>query len=114
MLQKMTVQSKGPRLATRVFHKTYFPKPSINYVPQKKQLQQVSLQAGEKLKKQRLNELSAEVNFSIQNMVSHQLKVAKFQAEISFFKAGNISNQINNWESVTNDKFIPNIVKNNV
>ena len=25
MLQKMTVQSKGPRLATRVFHKTYFP-----------------------------------------------------------------------------------------
>ena len=74
----------------------------------------MSLQAGEKLRKQRLNEICAEVNFSIQNMVSHQLKVAKFQAEISFFKAGNISNQINNWESVTNDKFIPNIVKNNV
>ena len=64
----------------------------------------MSLQAGEKLKKQRLNELSAEVNFSIQNMVSHQLKVGKFQTEISFFKAGNISNQINNWESFTNDK----------
>lgn len=47
-------------------------------------------------------------------MMSYQLSVARFRSEIPFFKTGNISNHIKNWENIANEKLILNMIKNGV
>lgn len=91
-----------------------FKKTFAKEAPQKRQLLLKSLQAVEKLKKQRLDEVFGKEEFNIQIMVSHQFSVIRFNTEIPLVKAENNSNHIKNLKNIAINKFILNIIKNSV
>ena len=91
-----------------------FKKTFAKEAPQKRQLLLKSLQAVEKLKKQRLDEVFAKEEFNIQIMVSHQFSVIRFNTEIPLVKAENTSNHIKNLKNIAINKFILNVIKNSV
>lgn len=74
-----------------------FRTPSTKKIPQKKPFllkpEELSQQTRKELKRKWVDEFRVTLDFSLKNMVSHQLFAEKFRAEVPFLKAGNISNQ---------------------
>ena len=98
-----------------IFNPSFQDNPHKN-VPQKRRLlsklEEPSQQTKEGLKKKRVGKFRATFDFSIKQMLSHQVSVAWLKSEVPFFHSVNISNHIQKWEKITNGKFSLNIIKN--
>ena len=78
-------------------------------VQQKKPLQ--TSETWEELKEPQIKKLRAEIDFSINNMVSYHIPMETLRAEVEKFKGGNITNCFEKWANITQDQFVLNIVK---
>ena len=68
-------------------------------------------QTWEELKEVRIKKLCAEMDFSIDQMVSCHIPIDTLQADMQKFKGGNITNCSEKWTNITQDQFVLNIVK---
>ena len=78
-------------------------------VQQKKPLQ--TSETWEELKELQIKKLLAEINVSINKMVSCHIPMETLRAEVEKFKGGNITNCFEKWANITQDQFVLNIVK---
>ena len=65
----------------------------------------------EELKELPIKKLRAEVDFSIDKMVSCHIPMETLGADMEKFKGGNITNCFEKWANITQDQFVLNIVK---
>ena len=72
---------------------------------------QFSRKSQYKLKELRIKKLHAEIDFSINNMVSCHIPMKTVRADIEKFKGSNIINCLEKWANITQDQFVLNIVK---
>ena len=79
-------------------------------IQQKHHLLQTS-ETWEELKEQQIKKLRAEIDFSINKMVSCHIAMEILRAEAEKFKGGNITNCFAKWANITQDQFVLNIVK---
>ena len=68
-------------------------------------------QTWEELKELRIKKLRAEIDFSIDTMVSCHIPMETLRANVEKFKGGNITNCFVKWANITQDQFVLNIVK---
>ena len=68
------------------------------------------LQTWEELKELRIKKLCAEIDSSVNNMVSYHIPMETLREDVESFKGGNITNFFKKW-AITQDQFILNIVK---
>ena len=78
-------------------------------VQQKKPLQ--TSETWEELKEPQIKKLRAEIDFSINNMVSYHIPMETLRAEVEKFKGGNITNCFEKWANITQDQFVLYILK---
>ena len=78
-------------------------------IQQKKPLQ--SWETWEEPKEPQIKKLRAEIDFSINKMVSRHIPMETLRAEVEKFKRGNITNCFEKWANTTQDQFVLNIVK---
>ena len=76
---------------------------------QKKPLQ--TSETWEELKEPQIKKLHAEIDFSINNMVSYHIPMETLRAEVEKVKGSNITNCFEKWTNITQDQFVLNIVK---
>ena len=68
-------------------------------------------QTWEDLKELQIKKLRAEIDFSINKMVSCHIPMATLRANVERFKGGIITNCFENWANITQYQFVLNIVK---
>ena len=78
-------------------------------VQQKKPLQ--TSETWEELKELQIKKLRAEIDFSINNMVSYHIPMETLRAEVEKFKGGYITNCFEKLTNIAQDQFVLNIVK---
>ena len=78
-------------------------------IQQKKPLQ--TLKTWEELNEPQIKKHRAEIDFSINNMVSYHIPMETLRAEVEKFKGGNITNCFEKLANITQDQFVLNIVK---
>ena len=76
---------------------------------QKKPLQ--TSETSEERKGPQIKKLRAEIDFSMNKMVSCHIPMETLRAEVEKFKGGNITNCFEKWANITQDQFVLNIVK---
>ena len=76
---------------------------------QKKPLQ--TSETWEELKEPQIKKLHAEIDFSINNMVSYHIPMETLKTEVEKVKGSNITNCFEKWTNITQDQFVLNIVK---
>ena len=79
-------------------------------IQQKHHLLQTS-ETWEELKEQQIKKLRAEIDFSINKMVSCHIPVETLRAEVEKCIGGNITNCFEKWTNIKQDQFVLNIVK---
>ena len=72
---------------------------------------QKSLQSWEELKLLPIKKLRAEIDFSIDKIVSYHIPLASLWEDVEEFKGSNITNCFEKWENITQDQFVLNTVK---
>ena len=65
----------------------------------------------EELKELRIRKRLAEIDFSIDKMVSYHIPMERLRVDMKKFKGGNIKNCFEKWANITQYQFILNIVK---
>ena len=70
---------------------------------------QKSTETWEELKELRIKKLRAEVDFSIDKMLTRHIPMATIKADMEKFKGGNITNCFEKWTNITQDQFVLNI-----
>ena len=78
-------------------------------IQQKKPLQ--SWETWEEPKELQIKKLRAEIDFSINKMVSRHIPMETLRPDVEKFKRGNITNCFEKWANATQDQFVLNIVK---
>ena len=68
-------------------------------------------QTWEELKELRIKKHRAEIDFSIDKMVSCHIPMGTLRADLEKFIGGNIRNRFEKWANITQDQFVLNIVK---
>ena len=65
----------------------------------------------EELKELQIKKLRAEIDFSMDKVVSCHIPMATLRGDVEKFKGGNITNFSGKWANITQDQFVLNIVK---
>ena len=78
-------------------------------IQQKKPLQ--TSETSEEWKGPQIKKLRAEIDFSMNKMVSCHIPMETLTAEVENFKGSNITNYFEKWANTTQDQFVLNIVK---
>ena len=67
-------------------------------------------QIWEELKELRIKKLRAEIDFSMDKMVSCHIPMETLRADVEKFKGSNITNCFEKWANITQDQSVLNIV----
>ena len=63
-------------------------------------------QTWEELKQLRIKKLRAEIDFSIDKMVSCHIPMETLKADVEKFKGGYITNRFEKWANISQDQFL--------